>query len=205
MVCTDSKYWFLYGLVGSGRVGLGRVGCGEVRCGRVRCGRVPVKTTKKKPENWTIMNTSAVSPGQTSEKRRWSETVSVADSAMKEDRKYRWMFTIVIIRSIGMRIAWTILQPFVGTATTLSLQKSENGDTMARKSRLSLMSPNPLRGVLRKRKSPIKLLHTNQLKPEWKEKRKRRNRNQIRQPSARCHWSRENLPLTGFDFPIFLL
>ena len=69
------------------------------------------------------MDTSAVSPGQTSEKSRWSETVSVADSAMKEDRKYRWMFTIVIIRSIGMRIAWTILQLFAGTATTLSLQK----------------------------------------------------------------------------------
>ena len=27
--------------------------------------------------------------------------------------------------------------------------------------------------------------------------------NQIRQPSARCHWSRENIPLTRFDFPIY--
>ena len=26
--------------------------------------------------------------------------------------------------------------------------------------------------------------------------------NQIRQPSARCHWSRENIHLTCFDFPI---
>jgi|MDTC01.2.fsa_nt_gb hypothetical protein len=24
-----------------------------------------------------------------------------------------------------------------------------------------------------------------------------------RQPSARCHWNRENIPLTRFDFPNF--
>ena len=27
--------------------------------------------------------------------------------------------------------------------------------------------------------------------------------NQIRRPSARCHWGRENITLTRFDFPIY--
>jgi hypothetical protein len=54
-------------------------------------------------------------------------------SVMKVEQRFHWMFIIVIIRSIGMRIAWTTSQPFVGTATTLSLQKSENEDTMARR------------------------------------------------------------------------